>query len=50
MFTQLARVPLPGDQFTWQKLRVTVLDADKRSIKRLQIEIDESLIAAAEEA
>jgi CBS domain containing-hemolysin-like protein len=46
VFTQLARVPLPGDQFTWQKLRVTVLDADKRSIKRLQIEIDESLVAS----
>jgi CBS domain containing-hemolysin-like protein len=49
VFTQLARVPLPGDQFQWQKLRVTVLDADKRSIKRLQIEIDESLVTSTEE-
>ncbi|MBT4867720.1 MAG: HlyC/CorC family transporter, partial [Planctomycetaceae bacterium] len=49
VFTQLARVPLPGDQFHWQKLRVTVLDADKRSIKRLQIEIDESRVTSTEE-
>ena len=45
---QLARVPHSGDDFTWKNLRVKVLEADKRSVKRLRIEVDETLIAAAD--
>ena len=47
---QLARVPQSGDDFTWKNLRVKVLDADKRSVKRLRIEIDETLISADTES
>ena len=46
VFSQLGRVPHPGDSLTWQKLRVTVLQADKRRIHRLRIEVDETLAAS----
>lgn len=51
VYTQLNRVPDPKDSFTWRQLRFTVLDADKRRIRKLRIEVDESLAASlAEEA
>jgi CBS domain containing-hemolysin-like protein len=50
VLTQLACIPHSGDDFTWKNLRVKVLDADKRSVKRLLIEVDETLIAADTES
>lgn len=51
VFAQLGRIPEPGETVTWHQLRITVLDADKRKITRLRIEVDPSLAAtAAEEA
>ncbi len=51
VYTQLNRVPDAKDSFTWRQLRFTVLDADKRRIHKLRIEVDESLAASfAEEA
>lgn len=50
VFNQLSRVPEIGDDVVWQNLRLTVLDADKRRIVKLRLEVDESLVPAAEEA
>jgi len=51
VFTQLGRVPEPNDSLTWNLLRITVLEADKRKIGKLRIEVDHTLAATpAEEA
>jgi CBS domain containing-hemolysin-like protein len=47
VFSILGRIPVSGEDFTWQNLRFTVLDADKRKINRLRIEVDYSLTSAA---
>lgn len=49
VYTQLHRVPEANDSFTWNTLRFTVLDADKRKIRKLRIEVDKSLAAASTE-
>jgi len=49
VYTQLNRVPDAKDTFTWRQLRFTVLDADKRRIRKLRIEVDESLAASLAE-
>lgn len=49
VFNQLGRIPVPGDNFTWNQFRVTVLDADQRKVRKLRIEIDHSLAAASPE-
>jgi CBS domain containing-hemolysin-like protein len=49
VFNQLGRVPEASESFNWKQLRITVLAADKRKIHRLQIEVDQSLAAAAAE-
>ena len=49
VFMQLGRVPSKGESFTWQNLKVTVLEANKRRIDKLHIEVDESLAAASQE-
>ena len=36
---EMARVPEAGEQFTWQNLRLTIIDADRRKVNRVQIEI-----------
>ncbi|MGC1273944.1 MAG: hemolysin family protein [Planctomycetaceae bacterium] len=36
---EMARVPEAGEQFTWQNLRMTILDADRRKVNRVQIEV-----------
>lgn len=42
VFTRLGRIPISGDTFTWNRLRIEVLDADKRKINKLRIEVDRS--------
>jgi CBS domain containing-hemolysin-like protein len=49
VFTQLGRVPEPNDSLTWNLLRITVLEADKRKIGKLRIEVDHTLASAASE-
>jgi len=49
VFTQLGRIPEPNDTLTWNLLRITVLEADKRKVGKLRIELDQSLAAAASE-
>lgn len=43
VFSQLGRVPTADEEVTWRQLRITVLDADKRKINRLRLQIDTSL-------
>lgn len=45
VFTQLGRVPKPQDEFTWQNLRVQVLEADERRIEKVRLAVDPSLVA-----
>lgn len=42
VFTRLGKIPVAGDSFTWNQLRFKVLDADKRKINKLRIEVDRS--------
>lgn len=49
VFNQLGRIPEPSESLTWNKLRITVLDADKRKIHKLRIELDPTLAAAPAE-
>jgi CBS domain containing-hemolysin-like protein len=39
VFHELGRVPAVGDQLKWQNLRITVLDATRRRIDRVKIEV-----------
>jgi CBS domain containing-hemolysin-like protein len=39
LFSQLGRVPSVGEEVTWERLKFTVLSADKRRIRRLRIEV-----------
>jgi putative hemolysin len=45
VYSQLGRIPEPQESFTWHQWRITVLEADKRRLHRLRIEMDESLAA-----
>lgn len=47
VFSQLGRVPAPGETLVWNGLRITVIDADKRKINRLRIEPVEAPSEAA---
>ena len=49
VLSELGRIPQARDDLTWQQLRITVLDADKRKINKLRIEVDASLAARAGE-
>ncbi|MDA1015957.1 MAG: hemolysin family protein [Planctomycetota bacterium] len=49
VFSRLGRVPTANDEVTWRKLRITVLDADKRKINRLRLQIDASLTESVSE-
>jgi CBS domain containing-hemolysin-like protein len=49
VFSLLGRIPVQGEQFTWHQFRFTVLEADKRKIVRLRIEVDESIPATSQE-
>jgi len=53
LFSQLGRVPSPGEELTWEQLKFTVLTADTRRIHRLRIEVlptDSSITEAGGEA
>jgi CBS domain containing-hemolysin-like protein len=39
VFQELGRVPAVGEQLTWQNIRLTVLEATRRRIDRLKIEL-----------
>lgn len=47
VFTQLGRIPQLQETLTWQNLRMTILNADKRKIISLKIEVDESLVTSS---
>ncbi len=50
VFSELGHIPKPGETLTWQQLRLTVLDADKRKINQLRLEIDPTLTPSVDEA
>src|SRR5690606_26794444 len=50
VFSELGHVPEVGETLTWQSLRMTVVEADKRRIIKLRIEVDRTLIPAAGDA
>ena len=50
VFSELGHIPSSGESLTWQNLRLTVLDADKRKINLLRIEVDPTLEPAADES
>ncbi len=39
VFSQLGHVPVPGEQLVWQNVRLTVLEATRRRIERVRIEV-----------
>jgi len=43
VFAQKGSMPSPGESFIWHKLRLTVLNADARVVKRLRIDRDASV-------
>ena len=47
VFATLGRIPEPGEEFNWRQLRFQVLDADKRKIIKLQIQVDQELASSA---
>ncbi|MCA8989576.1 MAG: CBS domain-containing protein, partial [Planctomycetaceae bacterium] len=47
VFTQLGKIPVQGESLTWQNLRLTILEADKRKLIKLRIEKDESIPVSA---
>ena len=48
-FSLLGRIPAQGEEFRWEQLRFKVLEADKRKIVRLRIEVDQSIPATSNE-
>jgi putative hemolysin len=50
VFSELGHVPEVGETLTWQTLRMTVLEADKRRVIKLRIEVDRTLIPAVDDA
>lgn len=44
VFTQIGKIPKENDTLTWQNLKFTILDADKRKVKKLRVELDNSLV------
>ncbi|MCC7422427.1 MAG: HlyC/CorC family transporter [Planctomycetaceae bacterium] len=49
VLSRMGRIPKPGDNITWEQLRLTVLSGDKRRIERLRVEADPSLAPKAAE-
>ncbi len=47
VFTRLGKIPVKDETFTWNNLRFTVLEADKRKVVKLRIEVDETLPVTA---
>ena len=50
VFSELGRIPTAGETLSWRTLRMTVLEADKRRIVKLRIEVDRSFVHAGDEA
>lgn len=50
VFSELGRIPNRGEKLNWRNLRLTVLDADKRKVLKVRIEVDESVVAAIDES
>jgi len=48
VFSEMGRIPETGETFTWRNLRFNVLEADKRKIVKLRIQVDRSLVPAGE--
>ena len=48
VFSQKGSMPSPGESLTWQKLLLTVLNADARVVKRLRIERQMSAVPNGE--
>ncbi len=44
VFTQIGKIPEKNETLTWQNLKFTILDADKRRVKKLRVELDDSLV------
>ncbi len=44
-FSVLGRIPKSGESFHWEQTRFTILEADKRKIMRLRIEVDPTISA-----
>ena len=42
VFSQMGHIPLVGEQFTWENVLITILEAHKRRIVRLRLQIDRS--------
>ena len=49
VLTELGRIPKAAESLIWRNLRITVLEADKRKLRKLRIEVDESLTARTAE-
>ena len=41
VFSELGHVPVAGEQLAWQNLRITVLEATRRRIERVRIEVSD---------
>lgn len=48
LFSQMGRVPSAGEELTWERLKFTVVTADKRRIRRLRIEVLPDIATQAE--
>lgn len=48
VFSQKGSMPAPGESFMWHKLRLTVLNADARVVKRLRIDRPEAAVVNGE--
>jgi CBS domain containing-hemolysin-like protein len=42
-YSVLGRIPASGESFHWEQTRFTIVEADKRKIMRLRIEVDSTL-------
>jgi CBS domain containing-hemolysin-like protein len=49
VFSELGRIPRRGETFTWRNLRLTVLEADKRTVIKVRIQLDHTLVPAGGE-
>lgn len=50
VFSELGHIPAVGEMLTWRTLRMTVLEADKRRVIKLRIEVDRSLVPTGDDA
>jgi CBS domain containing-hemolysin-like protein len=39
VFSKLGHIPVDGEEVTWENVRITVLEASKRRIERVRVEI-----------